>query len=93
MLGKRIDWSASRSRCFERRVHQQPEAKLACRMRRQAARLPKPSPQNVFSRADASAALPVFLLDCRRLNVKVAALQGAENEAIDLLEGGRGCWL
>lgn len=98
MLGKRIDWRASPSRWFDRRanvrylqVHQQPEAKLACRMRRQSARLPEASPKNVFSRADGSAALPVFLLDCRRLNVKLAALQGTENEAIDQLEGS--CWL
>lgn len=53
MLGRRIDWSASRSRWFNRRanvrylqVHQQPKAKLAGRMRRQAARLPKASPKN-----------------------------------------------
>lgn len=95
MLGKRIDWSASPSRWFVRylQVHQQPEAKFACRMTRQAARLPKASPQSVFSRADGSAALPIFLLGCWRLNVKLAALQGAENEAIDQLEGSRSCWL
>lgn len=90
MLGKRIDWSASRSRWFDRRanvrylqVHQQPKAKLAGRMTQQAARLPKASPKNVFSRADGSAALPIFLLDCQRLNVKLDALQRAENEMID----------
>lgn len=100
MLGKRIDWSASRSRCSDRRanvryfqVHQQPEAKLACRMRRRAARLPKASPKNVFSQTDGSATLPIFVLDCPRLNVKLAALQGAENQAIDQLEGDSSCWL